>query len=63
MHSQSYLYGENVDVPEIDPLMVARRLELLKDNLERLLEHSYFTRDYDRVNAVLKSISFWEKLK
>jgi len=62
MHSNIYLYNSN-EVPEIPAEVIMRRLELLKDNLEELLDHTYFDRDYERVNAVLKAISFYEKLE
>ena len=62
MHSNIYLYNSN-EVPEIPAEVIMRRLELLKDNLEELLDHTYFARDYERVNAVLKAIKFYEELK
>jgi hypothetical protein len=57
-----YLYGVE-DVPSIPNDIIMRRLELLKDNLEELLEHSYHNRDDDRVRAVLKAIRYWENVK
>lgn len=62
MKDNSYLYGEGVEVPEIDSYAIMKRIELLKEHLEELLEHSYHTRDSDRVNAILKAINFWEKI-
>ena len=57
-----YLYGVE-DVPSIPADIIMRRLELLKDNLEELLEHSYYIRDNDRVRAVLKAIKYWSSIK
>jgi len=62
MKDNSYLYGQDSEVPEIPNDVIMRRLELLKDNLESLLDHSYHTRDNNRVRAVLKAIDFWEKI-
>ena len=62
MKDNNYLYGEDVEVPEIPNEVVMRRIELLKDNLAELLDHSYYTRDGQRVNDVLKAIDFWEKI-
>jgi hypothetical protein len=61
-HDNEYLYGSDVEVPEIPGDIIVRRLELLQDNLRELLDHSYHTRDGERVNAVLKAIDFWEKI-
>ena len=58
----AYLYGEDVEVPTIPQDIVMRRIELLKDNLAELLNHSFYTRDGDRCNAVLKAIKHWESI-
>lgn len=62
-HDNEYLYGKDVEVPEIDRETVMRRLELLKEHLAELLGHSYYTRDGERVEAVLKAIKFWERME
>jgi len=62
MKTNEYLYGSEVEVQEIPNDIVMRRLELLKEHLEQLLNHSYYTRDEERVRAVLKAISFWEDI-
>ena len=59
---QEYLYGKDVEVPEIPQDVIMRRLEALKEHLAELLEHSYHTRDNIRVSAVLKGIKFWESI-
>ena len=63
LKSNEYLYGSDVEVPEFPQDVIMRRIELLNDNLRELLEHSYYTRDNDRVAAVLKAIDFWNKFK
>jgi len=60
-HQDEYLYDTN-EVPQIPTDIVNARLDLLKANLEKLLYHSYYTRDNVRVNAVLKAIHFWENI-
>ena len=62
MKDNSYLYGEDIEVPEIPADIIMRRIELLKDNLEKLLDHSYHTRDTERCNAIFKAIKFWEQI-
>jgi len=58
--TDDYLYGKNVEVPHIDPLVIMRRIELLNENLEELMEVQYLARDWSRVNSIIKSIRFWE---
>ena len=62
MKSNNELFGEGIDVPEFDPLIIARRIELLRDRLEDLLNHSYHTRDNNLVGAVLKAIRWHENI-
>ena len=62
MKTNEYLYGSEVEVPEIPNDVIMRRLELLGDNLEQLLDHSYHTRNNDRVREVLDAIKFWENI-
>ncbi len=60
-HSNFYLYGVD-EVPEIDALVITRRIELLKDNLSIVLDQSYHTRDDKKVSAILKAIKHWESI-
>jgi len=60
--TNEYLYGSDVEVPSLDAEVIMRRIELLSDHLSELLEQSYHTRDRTRVAAVLKAISFWQKM-
>ncbi len=62
MKDNSWLYGENVSPPDIPQDVVDKRLELLKTNLAKLLDHSYHVRDNARVSSVLKAIDFWESI-
>ena len=62
MKDNSYLYGEDAEVPEIPADIIVRRVEVLKDHLADLLDHSYHTRDNNRVSAVIKAIDFWESI-
>ena len=61
-YSDEYLYGEDAEVPSIPSDIIVRRVELLRDNLEELLDQSYYIRDLERVSAVVRSIDFWEKM-
>jgi hypothetical protein len=62
MKTNAYLYGEDTEVPEIDSYIVSRRIELLKDNLDELLEVHHLKRDGKRVNTILSAIRFWESI-
>lgn len=60
--SNDYLYGKDVEVPEIPEEIIVRRLEALKDRLHELMEIPYLDRDDDNIHAMHKAISFWEKI-
>jgi len=62
MKNNSYLYGEDTEVPEIPQSIIDERVDKLKANLEKLLDHSYYTRDGLRINAIIKAIKFWETI-
>ena len=59
---QEYLYGEDVEVPEIPAEVIMRRVELLKEKRFELLEVNLLKRDGSRVNSITKAIDFWEAL-
>ena len=59
--TDEFLYGKGVEVPHIDPLVIVRRIELLNENLEELMEVQYLARDWSRVNAIIKAKTFWDK--
>lgn len=61
MHKNEWLYG-TVDVPEIDNYVIARRIEILKEHLDDLIEVYYMDRDSERIRAVLKAIDFWSNI-
>jgi len=60
--SNEYLYGEDIEVPEIPQEIVVRRIELLNEHLEEILAEPYFSREAFRCNAVIKALSFWENI-
>lgn len=62
MLTDEYLYGVEAEVPEVPSEVIVRRVELLKENLEELLDQSYHTRDGKRCNDIIKAISFWENI-
>lgn len=62
MLNNEYLYGEDVEVPDVPQEIIMRRVELLKEHLEVLLDHSVYMRDGQRCNAVIKAIKFWEDI-
>ncbi len=62
MKTNEHLYGEGVVVPEIPQNIVDERIELLKIQLARLLDHSYYTRNGVRVKEIIDAISFWESI-
>jgi len=63
MKTNNYLYGKEIEVPEIPNDIVMRRVELLKEHLSELLDQSYHTRDACRVSRVLKAIDFWTRIQ
>ncbi len=61
--SNEYLYGDDVVVPKIPLSIIDKRIQLLNDNLERLLKVDYKVRDTMRCNDIIKAVKFWESLK
>ena len=59
MKTNAYLYGEDVEVPEIPQEIVVKRIEALNYNLEKLQNVHYLERDMERIRAVIKAIRFW----
>ena len=62
MKNNNYLYGKNIEVPEIPAEVKMRRIELLNDNLEELQKVPYRFRNFTRVKAVTDAITFWENI-
>ncbi len=62
MKNNAYLYGEGVEVPQLDIHMVVRRLELLVENREALYEVNYKHRDNAKIRDINEAIKFWEQL-
>lgn len=64
MHTNKYLFGTD-DVPQFDPEVVMRRLELLKEQLSELLDHTTYTRtkeEHDKIAHILKAIKWHEHI-
>ena len=59
---EEYLYGKDVDVPEIPAEVIMRRLELLDEHLEELFTLPMIERDGARCNAVIRAKNFWLKI-
>jgi len=62
MQSNEYLYGKDIVVVKVPQFVIDERVALLKENLAKLMDHSYYTRDGVKVNKVLDAIKFWEKI-
>ena len=62
MHASEYLYGTDVEVPQIPQNIVETRIALLEDNLASILDVNYLIRDLDRERAVIKAISHWRNI-
>ena len=60
--TNEYLYGEDVEVPEIPNYIIMRRVAILNDRLEELLDTPYQERDMVRVTKTIKAIKFWESI-
>lgn len=63
MRTNSYLYGEAVEVPVVSKAMCEKRIKLLKINLEKQLDKPYMVRDNNKVKHIMEAISFWNALK
>jgi len=62
MKDNTYLYGEDVEVPDLDRYAVMRRIELLKEHLVLLYEPHYTKRDDTRIRKVDNAVKFWEEM-
>ena len=63
MKTNTYLYGDDVEVPEVPADIIVRRVELLRDNLDELLKVHYADRDGKRCNDIIKAIKFWGSIR
>jgi len=59
---EEYLYGKDVDVPNIPADVIMRRIELLDDHILELFKAPIIDRDGARLNAVIKAKNFWLKI-
>lgn len=62
MLSNEYLYGKEVEIPDISADVIMRRIELLNEHLSELLDVHYVNREISRIMAVEKAIDFWSKI-
>ena len=62
MTKQEYLYGSKTEVPLIPEEIIMRRVELLNDQLEELLEQHWIVRDMQRERDLIKAIAFWQNI-
>ena len=62
MLDNAYLYGEGVEVPELDTHMIIRRIELLEEHRAALYNVHYMDREYEKISNIEKAITFWTKL-
>jgi len=60
-HTNDYLYGTD-DVPDFPEDILMRRMELLKEHLEELMDIDWNQRDGTRCNAVIKALRFHEDI-
>ena len=64
MRTNMEVFG-TTDVPEFDELVIIRRLELLRDKLEKLLDHSSYKRteaEAEEITRTLKDIHWHENI-
>jgi len=57
--TNTYLYGEGVEVPTISQELIDKRVSLLNGNLQKLLAVDYTVRDTVRINKIISAIRFW----
>ncbi len=65
MQSNSYLYGEGVEVEEIPAEVILSRLTPLKEHFSELHEIPLAKRTYkdiQQMNEVAKAIKFWNDI-
>ena len=63
--SSDYLYGKDVEVPDIPDDVIFSRVSLLREHLSKLNKIPFAERTYDDIkqtNDVSKAIRFWNDL-
>ena len=61
MKTNKYLYNTD-DVPQVPEEIIMRRVELITDLIEELLEVHYLERDTVRINDLVRAKQFWLEL-
>lgn len=62
MKTDFYLYGKDVEVPEIPADICMRRIELLQEHLDELLDVHYSKRSNAQIHHIHKAIDFWNSM-
>jgi len=56
------LYGKDVEVPKVPEYVVMRKIELLNDNLDSIMETKGIDRDRKQCKEIKDSIEFWSHI-
>ena len=62
MKTNHFLYGKDVEIPDIPEDIVMRRVELLKEHQDILLAVDPMERETYRLHSVGKAISYWQNI-
>ena len=62
MLTNSYLYGDDFEVPDVPAYIVMCRVVQLKDRLAEVQEVEYMLRNHILKEDLLKAIEFWETI-
>jgi len=59
-----YLYGKSniLKIDKVPEKLIKQRIKILNEHLSEMLDVHYTKRDTNRINAVLKAISFWKNI-
>jgi len=62
LKQNSFLYGDGVEIAPVPHGVIDERITALQKHLKILMDVEMMERDNNRINAVSKAISFWNKL-
>jgi hypothetical protein len=57
-----WLYGKDIEVPDIPQDIICRRIELLNDHLTELLDVLWVKRETRRISDIINAINFWTEI-